>query len=118
MELLVSLLQHVDQGAVPADASGLLGRIPHQIRGNMSNFDQLLLSGPAFVHCTACSDAILSASRQDAFSLVKAATGNSRVLEDISGLTAMKQATEDMYHLSVDTARDKDDSDDDFVSII
>jgi len=37
-----------------------LGIVPHQIRGFVSNFNQVLFAAPAFPRCTACSAAVVN----------------------------------------------------------
>ena len=100
VELLVSLLQHPDENLAAIDSHSRLGRLPQQIRGNMANFENFTLSGTAFENCTCCSNSILEAFKNDEFGLVKIACNFPSKLEEISGLTAMKAATESMCSLS------------------
>lgn len=70
VELLVSLLQHPQQSMCPAYISmsnhnvhnqiksipeGILGIVPHSIRGSVNNFEQILPATERFEHCVACS---------------------------------------------------------------
>lgn len=70
VELLVSMIQHPLQSMCPAFISinnhdvnatikaipeGLLGIIPHSIRGTISNFEQILPATERFWQCVACS---------------------------------------------------------------
>ena len=55
-----------------------MGKLPHHVRGNMSDFETNILYGPAFEQCVACSKYILDEylSNRDEFML--------RVLNDPS----------------------------------
>lgn len=70
VELLVSLIQHPQRSMSPAYISinnhdvhtqikaipeGLLGIIPHSIRGSLSNFENIHPATERFQHCVACS---------------------------------------------------------------
>lgn len=74
-ELLVSVIQHPQRSMCPAYISvnnydvqaqvksipeGLLGIIPHSIRGSLSNFEQILPATERFGQCVACSKVSLS----------------------------------------------------------
>lgn len=69
-ELLVSVIQHPQRSMCPAYISlnnydlqnqvqsipeGLLGIIPHSIRGSLSNYEQILPATERFGQCVACS---------------------------------------------------------------
>lgn len=69
-ELLVSVIQHPQKAMCPAFISinnhdvntqlkaipeGLLGIIPHSIRGSLSNFEHILPATERFGQCVACS---------------------------------------------------------------
>lgn len=111
VELLVSLLQQ-DLKDVENNAKSILGKIPHQIRGNLSNQETFTLSGTAFENCTCCSELILSKFEEDGFEFVKAACNDSTELENISGLTEMKLVAEKISEVYVQD--DDEDSDNDF----
>ncbi|CAO3614248.1 unnamed protein product [Cunninghamella echinulata] len=61
VELMVSLLQHKDGIDAEADTrnnnnqSSILGLIPHQIRGFLAQFNNMLIVGQSYEKCTACS---------------------------------------------------------------
>lgn len=69
-ELLISVIQHPQRSMSPAYISinnhdvhkqmkaipeGLLGIIPHSIRGSLSNFEQIHPATERFAQCVACS---------------------------------------------------------------
>ncbi|KAF9426171.1 Autophagy protein 7 [Podila epigama] len=130
VEMLVSLLHHPSGVRAPADrgdageddsgASGsdrtsgsTLGLLPHQIRGFLSRFKNLLISGQAYDRCTACSDAILETYEREGFEFLLKVFQDAKHLEDVTGLTQMKEESE---NLDMDWDEDEDDdmgSDDD-----
>lgn len=110
VELLVSLLQQDANGA-EHNAQCRLGKLPHQIRGNLSNQETFTLSGTAFENCTCCSEVILKEFRQKRFEFVKVACNSPMELENISGLTAMKTISEEIADFSI---QDDNDSENDF----
>ena len=76
--------------------SSALGVLPHQIRGFLSRFKNLLISGQAYDRCTACSDAILTAYEQDGYDFLVKVFQDAKHLEDVTGLTKMKEEAEDL----------------------
>ncbi len=68
IELLVSMLHSPLLDSAPADTpsngnqpneNNPVGLIPHQIRGFMGNYSNLLIVGHAYDRCTACSEPVL-----------------------------------------------------------
>ncbi|KAF9111549.1 Autophagy protein 7 [Mortierella sp. AM989] len=111
VEMMVSLLHHPDGVRAPADRAdadgdqedrtqdrlgSALGLLPHQIRGFLSRFKNLLISGQAYDRCTACSDAILEAYEQHGFEFLARVFQDAKHLEDVTGLTKMKEESEDL----------------------
>ncbi|CAI4064084.1 Atg7p SKDI_08G2180 [Saccharomyces kudriavzevii IFO 1802] len=90
VELMASLLQ------IKSAASGtsVLGEIPHQIRGFLHNFSTLKLETPAYEHCPACSPKVIEAFTELGWEFVKKALENPLYLEEISGLSLIKQEVE------------------------
>ncbi|KAG0077478.1 Autophagy protein 7 [Podila epicladia] len=129
VEMLVSLLHHPSGIRAPADRAdtddqgaaaeenaletSTLGLLPHQIRGFLSRFKNLLISGQAYDRCTACSDSILEAYDSEGFAFLLKVFQDAKHLEDVTGLTRMKEESE---NLDMEWDEDEDDemfSDDD-----
>ncbi|KAK3248623.1 Ubiquitin-like modifier-activating enzyme ATG7 [Cymbomonas tetramitiformis] len=119
VELLVTLLHHpqgdkaaADTASSEASPESPLGLVPHQIRGSIAHLNQLLIHGPAFKQCTACSPQVVQEWRTDSQRLVMRACNEPKYLEDLTGLTAM--------HTEVDSAmeawgdEDENSDEDDF----
>jgi len=99
VELLVLLLQHPLGTQAPADVNPDIGRststplglVPHQIRGFLSHFQNVLAEGYAYERCTACSDVIVKAYQERGADLVLDVMKNPSLLEDMTGLTEILQ---------------------------
>lgn len=93
VELLVSVLQHPLGALAPAPASPTadrgdhpLGTVPHQIRGFLSTFQNLVIRGSSYECCSACSRNIIRAYTEDGWQFVKKALNEKGYVEEISGL--------------------------------
>lgn len=106
VELLVSVLQHPKGTDAPSETSSKdenlakesecsLGLVPHQIRGFLASFQQILPAGQAFDKCTACSRIVLERYRQEGFQFLLKAFNEPLYLEDLTGLKQMQQDTMD-----------------------
>ncbi|KAL3235598.1 Atg7p [Nakaseomyces bracarensis] len=89
VELLVSSLQH-------SGKDNVLGEVPHQLRGFLSNFSTVKLKTPAYGHCSACSSPIIDGYLEGGWDFVKNALNNPMFIEDLCGLSKIKQEVEDM----------------------
>uniref|UniRef100_A0A667FTW2 Ubiquitin-like modifier-activating enzyme ATG7 n=1 Tax=Lynx canadensis TaxID=61383 RepID=A0A667FTW2_LYNCA len=103
VELMVSVLQHPDGGYAIASSSDdrmnepptSLGLVPHQIRGFLSRFDNVLPVSLAFDKCTACSSKVLDQYEREGFNfLAKVFNSSHSFLEDLTGLTLLHQETQ------------------------
>ncbi|XP_060095859.1 ubiquitin-like modifier-activating enzyme ATG7 [Heteronotia binoei] len=103
VELMVSILQHPEGGYAVASSSDdrmnepptSLGLVPHQIRGFLSRFDNVLPVSLAFDKCTACSPKVLDQyEREDFTFLAKVFNSSHSFLEDLTGLTLLHQETQ------------------------
>jgi len=122
-ELIVSLLVHPLRGDASASlscsedhhhsASGsatccALGIVPHQIRGFLSMYQQMLPACSSFDRCTACSDKVLEAYERDGFEFLLRAFNESSYLEDLTGLTELHTDTGDLQDMFLLTDDDDD----------
>uniref|UniRef100_A0A674MUR8 Ubiquitin-like modifier-activating enzyme ATG7 n=1 Tax=Takifugu rubripes TaxID=31033 RepID=A0A674MUR8_TAKRU len=103
VEMMVSILQHSEGGYAVASSSDdrmnepptSLGLVPHQIRGFLSRFDNVLPASLAFDKCTACSATVLDHYEREGFSfLSKVFNSSHSFLEDLTGLTLLHQETQ------------------------
>jgi len=78
--------QTVEDGALP-----LLP--PHMIRGNLGAFNMTRMEATRSSMCTACSSGIVSSYIEDREGFVARTLRDPRVLEDVAGITAMKERT-------------------------
>lgn len=112
VELLVSLLQHPKGIHAPADRAtaqptASLGLLPHQLRGFLGQWRTMLIDGPAFDRCTACSRVVLDTYAVEGFSLLQRAFNESGYLERLTGLDKLHEEGEAAME-----AVDWDDEDD------
>lgn len=68
-----------------------LGLVPHQIRGNIATFQNMLIKGQSYDCCSACSPKVVEAYRQDGFEFVKKALSDPDYIEELSGLAEVKR---------------------------
>lgn len=103
VEMMVSILQHNEGGYAVASSSDdrmnepptSLGLVPHQIRGFLSRFDNVLPASLAFDKCTACSPIVLDQYEREGFQfLSKVFNSSHSFLEDLTGLTLLHQETQ------------------------
>eukprot|EP00455_Lapot_gusevi_P008125 TRINITY_DN13501_c0_g1_i3.p1 TRINITY_DN13501_c0_g1~~TRINITY_DN13501_c0_g1_i3.p1 ORF type:complete len:106 (-),score=26.92 TRINITY_DN13501_c0_g1_i3:27-344(-) len=88
-----------------------LGVLPHQVRGSVFSFQNVMLKGYAFDKCTACSQTVLEAYRHDGFPFILNALNRPSYLEDITRLTQLKAEAEAMAaQLEAEMSLDFDDN--------
>ncbi|XP_039120849.1 ubiquitin-like modifier-activating enzyme atg7 isoform X1 [Dioscorea cayenensis subsp. rotundata] len=115
VELMANILNHPRRIFAPGEiASSItgnsaqpLGLVPHQIRGTISLFSQMTLLGYSSSSCTACSDTVLSEFRSRGMDFVLQAINHPTYLEDLTGLTELKQAA-GLFELDWDDETDDD----------
>lgn len=125
VELLTSLLQHPLGAHAPApsttgsplDNSGnsssnddddhALGIVPHQIRGFLGRFQNLVIKGQSYPNCSACSAPILSAYREGGWDFIKRALEDKDYVAELSGLAEVQRQAE---ALSNDVDWDEEDA--------
>ncbi|CAI5955897.1 unnamed protein product [Closterium sp. NIES-64] len=92
-----------------------LGPLPHQLRGFLSFFSQLPITGFAFHQCTACSHTVVSAYRERGFAFLMGAFNDPTYLERITGLDKLHAAT---VEIEVDWDDSEDDNSEDFGELV
>ncbi|SPP75575.1 ubiquitin-like modifier-activating enzyme ATG7 [Drosophila guanche] len=109
VELLVALLQHPQRELAPAyytqtgrqqtvqsaDAGkvpeGLLGILPHSVRGMLCNYENILPATQKFAQCIACSAPVLSAFRNEGHVFLFRTFETAKYLEDLTGISEFKR---------------------------
>ncbi|KAI6784207.1 uncharacterized protein J7T54_004753 [Emericellopsis cladophorae] len=119
VETLTSLLQHpkgnhapapqLTHGSVPErdPPSHPLGLVPHQIRGYVSTFQNIVIRGQSYDCCSACSPKILQAYRSDGWGFVRRALQERDYVAELSGLAEVQRRAEEL-----DAELDWDENDD------
>ncbi|KAI9596157.1 hypothetical protein BDF19DRAFT_439814 [Syncephalis fuscata] len=118
VELLVSILHHpsganappaTEDAPEPHDTERPLGVIPHQIRGHLASYRNILVNGPAYNRCIACSSQIRQAYKEDGYAFLKQAFNDPKTLERLSGL---EELLNEDPQVDWDLGSDGDDADD------
>lgn len=119
VEMLTSLLQHPKGKDAPAPqpTGGViperdppnhpLGLVPHQIRGFVSTFQNMVIRGQSYDCCSACSPKILDAYRTEDWEFVKRALLEKDYVAELSGLAEVQRRAEELS-----SAVDWEDEDD------
>lgn len=104
VELLVSLLQHPAGSNAPApplpgtrgsqQEESILGLVPHQLRGSLARFTNVLVTGAAYERCTACSEIVIGEYERRGFDMLIEAFNDTKYLERLTGLDKMKEETD------------------------
>ena len=104
VELWASIAQHSDGKDADGKTESILGDVPHQIRGFLHNWQVLPMTGSRFSCCVGCSDPIIAAYLKDGPEFVAKAVTDASYIEDVSGITAMKESMvdEDCEWIDVD----------------
>lgn len=98
VELFVSLLQHTKGADAPAPLSNRgdcgehpLGLVPHQIRGFLSNFENIVVKGQSYDRCSACCTMVLDTYRSDGWKFIQRALNEKGFVEELSGLAQVSR---------------------------
>ena len=95
VEIFISVLQHPRGPLAPTSLSEdeaenqtqqPLGFIPHQIRGYLATFQNLVVRGKAYGNCSACSRQVIDAYEGGGWDFVSRALNEKGYVEEISGL--------------------------------
>ena len=84
-----------------------LGLVPHQVRGYVSTFQNIVIRGQSYDCCSACSPKILDAFRKDGWGFVKKALQEKDYVAELSGLAEVQRRAEEMA-AQVDWEEDDD----------
>ncbi|RDA88258.1 hypothetical protein CP532_0367 [Ophiocordyceps camponoti-leonardi (nom. inval.)] len=107
VEILASLVQHPlgKHAAAPQPTPGFvpdrdppehpLGLVPHQIRGHVSTFQNLVIRGHQYDNCSACSFKIIEAYRRDTWCFVQRALQETDYVAELSGLAEVQRRAEE-----------------------
>lgn len=86
-------------GALPdeRDPPGhALGVVPHQIRGFLATFKNLMIRGESYPNCSACSKPILDAYKKDGYHFVRKALDDKDYVAELSGLAEIQRRAEQL----------------------
>ncbi|XP_047974491.1 ubiquitin-like modifier-activating enzyme atg7 isoform X1 [Salvia hispanica] len=119
VELLVGILHHPSGISAKAEFSSTidnggdqpLGILPHQVRGSLSQFSQMILVGHASASCTACSSIVVEEYEKRGLDFILEAINHPTYLEDLTGLTELMKSA---GKFEVDWADETGDDDDEF----
>ena len=78
-----------------------LGALPHQVRGFFSSFGNVLVQGPAFEQCTACSFRVVTKVKEEGFPTLLRVFNEPDYLEKLAGLDQLQKEV-DLDDLDLD----------------
>ncbi|KAA8569593.1 hypothetical protein EYC84_001206 [Monilinia fructicola] len=70
------------------------GLVPHQIRGFLSAYKTMLISGPSYDCCSACSPKIVNAYKENGWEFIKRALTEKDYITELSGLAEVQRKAE------------------------
>jgi len=102
VELLISIINSPDGIYSKADTSTSpfdktptpLGLIPHQIRGFLTHFNNLLVVGQKFAQCTACSKIVIDEYQKNGIEFIQKVISSPNYLEELTGLADLHKEGE------------------------
>ncbi|KAJ5721143.1 Ubiquitin-like modifier-activating enzyme atg7 [Penicillium malachiteum] len=101
VELMVSILQHPQGVNAPAPMSRNdepgdhpLGLVPHQIRGFLSTYENITVTGKSYSCCSACSEKVTIAYKEEGWGFVRRALNERGYVEELSGLKEVQEKAE------------------------
>nr|QVX20062.1 ATG7 [Eriocheir sinensis] len=97
-EMLVATLQHPDKGFAEASVQehggvkeGVLGPVPHSLRGFLGRHQLLTPASTAFDQCSGCCSQVLNAYKDEGFEFLLKVFNSTAYLEEVSGLNKLHQ---------------------------
>lgn len=108
VELLVSLVQHEKKHAAPAYyqmsnkngdvliPEGILGILPHSIRGYLSTFENILPATERFSQCIACSEKVLNKFQSEGDEFLMKVFDSAEYLEVVTGIDKIADIDNDV----------------------
>lgn len=108
VELLVSLFQHEKRHFAPAYyqlnnkesvasiPEGILGILPHSIRGYLSTYSHILPATERFSQCIACSEKVLQQFEENGDDFLLKVFDSAEYLENITGISEMAEMDHDV----------------------
>ncbi|KAM3965586.1 autophagy-related 7 [Aphomia sociella] len=108
VEILVGLLQHplraeapalynmkeeVDN-RIPSEMQGVLGPVPHSIRGFLHSYQNVVPTCAKFKQCIACSDIVLNKYKEAEIEFLLNVFNSGKYLEEVTGLTELHLTAE------------------------
>ncbi|XP_026750200.2 ubiquitin-like modifier-activating enzyme ATG7 [Galleria mellonella] len=107
VEILVGLLQHPLRVEAPAiynlnqeidtissDMQGVLGPVPHSIRGFLHSYQTVVPTCGKFKQCIACSDNVLNKYKEAGMEFLFNVFNSGKYLEEVTGLTELQLSAE------------------------
>ncbi|XP_053673022.1 uncharacterized protein LOC128723318 [Anopheles nili] len=123
VELMIALLQ--DGNSPPAyyripkvetcrqeqEPEGLLGILPHSIRGNIASFQTMITATEKYQNCVACSSFVLDRYASDKDDLIINILNGTETLDKIAGLDKMMNTMYDNADMKVEFEFESDSDD-------
>jgi len=107
VEIMVSTVQHPLGARAPAPKivnkdeeperdppNHPLGIVPHQIRGYLATFRNMLINGKAYDCCSACSPKVVNEYKKDGWAFIKRALSEKDYITELSGLAEVQRQAE------------------------
>uniref|UniRef100_A0A6G1SQD4 Ubiquitin-like modifier-activating enzyme ATG7 n=1 Tax=Aceria tosichella TaxID=561515 RepID=A0A6G1SQD4_9ACAR len=79
-----------------------LGVVPHSIRGNLNRYHMYMPTSPSFNKCSACSQPVVNAYRDQGFEFLHRVFDDPNYLEEIAGLKDLQNVSDDVWALDSD----------------
>lgn len=108
VELFVSIVQHEKMNGAPAYyrmtntneepsiPEGILGILPHSVRGYLSTFQHIMPATERFSQCVACSLSVLKKFEENGNDFLMKVFDSADYLEEITGIDKMAEIDNDV----------------------